>query len=306
MCGIAAAFAACDFSTWAGPGSNLSVTPKPGGDATAAGAHFGTWVNNAWGPASTLLPLNKEHPALQGVQACVVEYPALPCAVGDASGRIDIYGIPASKPVHIAFSLRGYYGLLLPFDPTAGDFVDQPAIEMPSLGLQAALYQQLLISEKPGTGGINVFAVDSAELHPGDAPDHSEANGKRAGVGFKYRRVYVDASGAETYGEWTSPASWVLSHHSVVYLNNDESPDLLAMHTSDSGLALAVNLEPGLYEAITDDTNFTNGLQTLWTGYHWNCGPVNHTPSAPGAPRIARTLVQPGQLSDIRVGCVSE
>src|SRR5262249_53670377 len=142
--------------------------------------------------------------------------------------------------------------------------------------------------------------------HVGNAPDHSEANGKRAGVGFKYRRVYVDASGAETYGEWTVLRSWTLGPHNIAYLNNDESPDLLAMHTSDSGFALTVNLEPGLYEAFADDTNFTNGLQTLWTSYHWNCGPVNHTPSAPGAPRIARTLVEPGQLSDVRVGCVSE
>jgi hypothetical protein len=302
---VLGALAGCDDSAWPGPGSDPSQLPRSGGDPSAPGAHFGSWVNNAYGDASTIIPVFKDHPPLAGATVCVDEAPGLPCAVSDAGGRFDLYGLPITEPVHLRIALPGYYSLLIPYDGAQGDFIDQPALEIPSDALSEVMYQQLLVAEDRSKGGISFMLVDSPELHADPAAgDHHEANGLLAGVAVRYRRVDVHADGSESYGGWSNPRSYTLGHQ-VVYLDTNESPDIAAMHTSGSGLALAVNVAPGLYEVEADDTNLIGGWGTWITGHHYTCAPVRTMPVGSSAPR-ARVRVIARHLSDVRMYCVTQ
>jgi len=292
---------ACDPESWPGAGSDLSVSPQVGGDINASGSHFGGWVNNAWGENSRLFPTYKDHPPLQGVKVCVNEQPELPCAITDATGRYDIYGISSSYS-NISISLDGYYKLSIPFDASQGSYPNHPAVELPSHALQEQLYSQVNSEEISGKGSMNFFAVDNADLVADDnAYDHAESAGTLKGVAFKYRRVYIGPSGYENYGSWSDPRSYNIGRE-IVYLNSSESPDLNAMHTSSSGLALALNLEPGVYEVAADDTNFFGGFATKPTLRHYDCKPVNKSPSGEKS-KYARATVIAGHLADVRMVC---
>ena len=294
----------CDTSEWPGPGSDNTQAPQPGGYTDTTGAHFGGWVNNAWGPESTIIPLHKDHPPLAGVNVCLLEDSSMPCAITDQAGRYDLEGLPADEDLHISVQLRDYYSLLIPINASTYQFDDHPAVEMPSFALEAQTYEQLTTERDLNKGGMNFFIV-SGQLEADPEPDHAEINATLKGVGVRYRQVYTSDQG-ETFGPWSDPRGWTLSGGDVVYLNADESPDSAALHTSSSGLGLALNLSPGLYEIEADDTNDDQGLDYLLTPYHWQCEAMAGTPTAPGNPSLARARVVAAHLTDVRINCQAQ
>ncbi len=298
----ATALTGCNPAEWPGAGSDTSITPQVGGYPDAGfGTHFGSWVNNSYGPGSTIIPVMKNHPPLQGAEICVLEHPEMPCAVTSADGRWDIHGIDAEN-VHLAITLRDYMPLLIPYDAAQGNYDNHPALEIASLALQDQMFSQLLLTREEGTGGVSFHITDRADMIADPAAaDHAESSKTLAGVAVRYRQIHTNINGTESYGSWSSPSSWILGHD-VVYLNNDESPDLGALHTSNSGLAIALNLEPGDYEVEADDTNYIGGFGTLLTLKHWSCSPLNKTPKGSSSKR-ARTKIIDGHLSDIRMYC---
>lgn len=308
-----------------------TATPATGGYATS-GNQFHTWSNNAWGNNSTLngTTANKCHPPMMGTSSCLVDTSAnlnydastrelppclsAPQAVSNAAGEIAFTGI-APGSYHVALKLPGYYGILVPWD--GYENMLQPALEMPSYALQNQLYGQLSLpsaSANSTKGGISFFAVQGEgvaedELHVSatgtDAcgmVDHHEDNVTAERVWFRYRRVYVSGTG-ETYGPWRGhnhlfgtdrEGSWNTSNGEIVYLNSGESPATTQVGTTSSGLALGINLDPGLYEVEADDLQVDPNL--------WDCVPVIGS-LANAAGRRARTWVAPGFLSDIRFAC---
>ena len=296
----------CKVPGWVGPGSDLSKTPQVGGYIGGQGAKFGSWVNNSWGPNSTVIPAYKDHPPLSGAEICVTEYPDMQCAITDASGRFDLEGIPVDSPVHLSIRLPGYYSLYIPFEPAEGDFINHPSPEIPATILRNLLALQLAIPNDATKGGMSFWIIDSPELVADPlAADHHEANLSRPGVALRYRQVFTDEFGVESFSEWSNPNSWFQSGHDIVYLNNAETPVPTQKHTVNSGLGLALNLAPGLYEIEADDTNSITGFGTLATQYHWDCFPINSMPKG-SAPHQARAQVLANHLVDVRMYCVEE
>lgn len=300
------ALTACDTSQWPGPGSDTTKEPKSGGYPNQSGATFGGWINNAWGEKSTLIPTVKDHPPLAGVEVCLLEHPEAECAVTDNEGRFDLVGLPndIEHEYHISLQLRGYYSLLIPYYPYSHNYTSHPALETPSKVLEQQTYQQLLTQKRPNTGGMNFF-ISEGTLEPDpNAKDHHEINKNIEGVGAIYRKVTKNTDGSESYGPWSNPNGWTLSGGDVVYLNDSESPDMLARTTSKSGLGLAINLEPGLYEIRVDDPNRIDGLGYMTNNFHYNCKAVDGSPARKEGGHIyARARVIVDHLTDVRFDC---
>ncbi len=296
-----AALTGCNPEEWPGAGSDYNLVSQDGGYNGIGGAHFNGWGNNAYGPASTFIPVLKDHPPLYGATICIIEHPEYPCAITGEDGSFDFYGIP-NENVHLAISLTGYMPLIIPYAPAQGDYENHPAVEIPSLSLQDMMYSQINTSYVAGTGGMSFHITNKPDLLADPlAEDHSEASTGRPGVAVRYRRIYTNSSGVESFGGWSNPSSWILGHN-VVYLNNDESPEIGALHTANSGLGISLNLVPGDYEVEADDTNYSGGFGTLLTTKHWDCWPVNKSIIGSNAKR-ARTKVVDGHLSDVRMYC---
>lgn len=308
-----------------------TAIPANGGYATP-GNEFHTWANNAWGENSWLsgTTANKCHPPMAGVNSCLVDTSAnlnytsttyglppclaLPQAVSNLAGEIRYTGI-AMGDYHVAIKLDGYYGLLIPWD--ADGTMYQPAVEMPSYALQDQLYGQLSVpsaSADAAKGGMSFHAVigqgageDELQVSVTGTDacgmiDHHEDNIAAERVWFRYRRVYVGGA-TETYGPWRGhnhligmnrEGNWNTSHGEIVYLDAGESPSTTQISTTSSGLALAINLEPGLYEVEANDRQIDPNL--------WDCVPVVGSIANITGMR-ARTYVVPGFLSDIRFAC---
>lgn len=295
---------ACSVSDWPGPGSDYSQTPQDGGYEYHTSAHFGGWSNNAFGEGSTLVPTVKTHPPLQGTKVCILELDDAQCAVSDANGRFDLWGLPISDMLSASLSLPGYHSLLIPL-ATDMDTANHPALELPSLVLQDVVYSQLGIDNDVTKGSMNFFIV-KGELEENPDDGHAEFNSKIEQVGIRYRRI-LQLNGEETMGEWSDPRGWQ-TKQDIVYLNNAESPSKTQKSTGKSGLALALNLEPGIYEIQAEDTG-AEGLNYQDSDRHWRCQAIAGSParfdSVDGV-HYARTRVVAGHLSDVRMRCFKE
>ncbi len=328
--------AGCDTSAWDGrygdSGGNPAIPPAVSG-TPGTSVHFGSWVNNAWGPASKVLDpatfsARKCHPPLRGVRVCANGHPEIPCAVTDATGRFDLYGLPATV-LDFTVHLDGYYDLVIPFDGAQGDFAVQPGLEIASDELQVQLYDQLSAPKLTRTdtrGGISFMLVrglgpQADELLAGTGnddcgePDHHEQNALVAGVWVRYRRVY-DPGPSETYGPWLGndailgsdhsadmrhdvPGNWNTSRGQIVYLDTTETPSTGFVKTTASGLALALELEPGVYEVEADEDH------RALLGQDWDCYPIHSEPIG-SADHRARATVYARGLTDVRMACSPE
>lgn len=334
--GAALLASGCDTSTWDGRygDTNGIATATPVVSGTpGTSAHFGSWVNNAWGPNSVVLDAStfsakKCHPPLRGVRVCANGHAEIPCAVTDSSGRFDLYGLPSSV-LDFSVHLDGYYDLVIPYDGAQGDFAVQPAVEIASNELQAQLYAQLsapTITRNDARGGISFMLVrglgaSGDELLAGSGtddcgqPDHHEQNALVPGVWVRYRRVYGPGPG-ETYGPWLGndailgndaaadmahdvPGSWNTSRGQVVYLDTTETPSTGFVKTTGAGLALALELAPGTYEVEADEDHRDVA------GAHWDCFPI-HTMPLGSAGHRARATVYASGLTDVRIACSPE
>lgn len=303
---LTATLTACDTTQWPGPGSDTTQEPKIGGYPEQSGATFGGWVNNAWGEKSTIIPTYKDHPPLAGVNVCLLDQNNAECAITDSEGRFDLVGLPngVKDEYHISIQLKGYYSLLIPYYPYSHNYTSHPALEIPSLILEQQTYQQVLTQKKPNTGGMNFFIVEGTLEPDPNAADHEEINKTIEGVGVIYRKVTQNADGSESYGPWSNPNGWTLGGGDVMYLNTSESPDMLARTTSKSGLGIAINLDPGLYEVRVDDPNTVDGLDYLTNNFHYDCKAVDGSPARKeGQYTYARARVVVNHLTDVRFDC---
>ena len=61
-------------------------------------------------------------PPLEGMEVCIIDFPAVPCATSNATGRFVVSGIPTNTRFNMSFTKQGYYPRIFFFAAKTADF----------------------------------------------------------------------------------------------------------------------------------------------------------------------------------------
>lgn len=98
-------------------------------------------------------------PPLAGMEVCIIDFPAVPCATSDATGRFVVSGIPKDVKFNMSFTKQGYYPRIFFFAAKTADFQLSVFVQTTAMiQAQAAAAGQTLDPQK----GIVAFQVPGA------------------------------------------------------------------------------------------------------------------------------------------------